>query len=67
MQILDGDIKKKGTVAFASQDPWIVNGTARENILFGRPFEKDWYRIEFSFINYFFVLFHLYYIRKFLW
>ncbi|CAG5117590.1 unnamed protein product, partial [Candidula unifasciata] len=43
MQILEGDIKVTGTVAFSSQDPWIMNGTARENILFGKPFEKERY------------------------
>lgn len=44
MQILEGNIKVTGTVAFSSQDPWIMNGTARENILFGKPLEKERYR-----------------------
>ncbi|KAK0041417.1 multidrug resistance-associated protein 5 [Biomphalaria pfeifferi] len=43
MQILDGDLKVSGSIAFVSQDPWIVNGTAKENILFGLPYDKEKY------------------------
>mmetsp|Transcript_18358 Transcript_18358/g.26582 ORF Transcript_18358/g.26582 Transcript_18358/m.26582 type:complete len:1406 (-) Transcript_18358:280-4497(-) len=31
------------TMAYASQDSWIMDGTVRENILMGRPFEQSWY------------------------
>eukprot|EP00550_Attheya_septentrionalis_P002538 CAMPEP_0198285332 /NCGR_PEP_ID=MMETSP1449-20131203/4662_1 /TAXON_ID=420275 /ORGANISM="Attheya septentrionalis, Strain CCMP2084" /LENGTH=1282 /DNA_ID=CAMNT_0043982737 /DNA_START=271 /DNA_END=4119 /DNA_ORIENTATION=+ len=30
-------------LAYASQDPWIMDGTVRENILFGAPFDESWY------------------------
>ncbi|KAH9508717.1 Multidrug resistance-associated protein 5 [Bulinus truncatus] len=43
MQVLEGDLKVGGSIAFSSQDPWIVNGTAKENILFGLPFDKEKY------------------------
>ncbi|XP_035827891.1 multidrug resistance-associated protein 5 [Aplysia californica] len=43
MQLLEGEIKLSGSMAFLSQEPWIMNGTARENILFGRDFDKDRY------------------------
>ena len=33
----------KGKVSYSSQDPWVFSGTLRENILFGSPFEKQWY------------------------
>lgn len=31
------------SLAYASQDPWIMDGTVRENILLGLPFKKNWY------------------------
>ncbi|XP_059159542.1 ATP-binding cassette sub-family C member 5-like [Physella acuta] len=39
MQVLEGELKVNGSIAFLSQDPWIVNGTARDNILFGLPYD----------------------------
>lgn len=36
--------KQKGlSVALATQDPWIMNGSVRENILMGRPFDQVFY------------------------
>ncbi|KAJ7060888.1 hypothetical protein C8F01DRAFT_176953 [Mycena amicta] len=32
-----------GRIAYAAQDPLIIPGTIRENILFGREFEDGWY------------------------
>ena len=32
------------TIAYAPQDPWIMNGTVRENILLGLEFDKNWYQ-----------------------
>jgi len=31
------------SIAYASQDPWIMDGTVRENILMGKPFDGAWY------------------------
>ncbi|KNE72605.1 hypothetical protein AMAG_17047 [Allomyces macrogynus ATCC 38327] len=33
-----------GRVAYVSQTSWIMNGTVRDNILFGREYDKDLYR-----------------------
>ncbi|KAI8850776.1 P-loop containing nucleoside triphosphate hydrolase protein [Chytridium lagenaria] len=30
-------------IAFASQTPWILSDTIRNNILFGRPYRPDWF------------------------
>lgn len=40
---LDGDVKVHGKIAYASQVPWIINGTVRENILFGHKFDPEFY------------------------
>ena len=32
-----------GTISYASQEPWIFSGTLKENILFGKPFDKIWF------------------------
>jgi len=47
---LAGDMRKTlGTVtmganrAFCPQYAWIQNATAKENIMFGKPFRRDWY------------------------
>jgi ABC-type multidrug transport system fused ATPase/permease subunit len=31
-------------IAIVTQDPWIFNGTIRENILFGSFYNPEWYR-----------------------
>ena len=41
--MLDGSIAKKGKFAFAGEDPWIVSGTIRENILMGLDYDEEWY------------------------
>lgn len=40
-----GRMKRKpnSTIAYAPQDPWIMDGTVRENILLGRPLDSDFY------------------------
>ncbi|KAK7474400.1 hypothetical protein BaRGS_00034354, partial [Batillaria attramentaria] len=40
MQLLSGTTKVTGRIAYVGQDPWIINGTARENILFGQPYDE---------------------------
>jgi len=40
---LDGSVDIKGTVSYASQEPWIFSGTLKENILFGQPFDEAWF------------------------
>lgn len=38
-----GEVRTK-RVCYASQTPWIMSGTMRDNILFGLPMEEDHYR-----------------------
>lgn len=40
---LDGEVKVCGKVAYVSQVPWIINGTVRENILFGHKYDPEFY------------------------
>lgn len=40
---LDGDVRLHGKVAYVSQVPWIVNGTVKENILFGHKYDAEFY------------------------
>nr|AYM45166.1 ATP-binding cassette subfamily C member 8a [Carassius auratus] len=40
----DGDIRKRGAVAYASQKPWLLNTTVAENITFEMPLIKQRYR-----------------------
>ncbi|KAJ8030792.1 hypothetical protein HOLleu_27302 [Holothuria leucospilota] len=38
-----GEIFKEGTMAYTSQQPWVFAGTLKENIVFGRPYNKTKY------------------------
>ncbi|XP_063053419.1 ATP-binding cassette sub-family C member 8 [Engraulis encrasicolus] len=40
----DGDIRKRGSVAYASQRPWLLNATLVENITFEMPLIKERYQ-----------------------
>lgn len=37
----DTNVKVRGPVAYASQIPWLLSGTVRENILFGLPLDQQ--------------------------
>lgn len=41
---LSGSVDVIGSLGYSSQDPWVFSGTVKENILFGQPFEEDWYK-----------------------
>ncbi|KAG0227715.1 hypothetical protein BGW41_003704 [Actinomortierella wolfii] len=44
-----GTIKTYGTIAYVPQQAWIIHGTLRDNILFGKPFDQEKYdRIIFA-------------------
>lgn len=43
LPIKSGSIQVNGTISYASQEPWIFAGTVRQNILFGREYEKERY------------------------
>ncbi|XP_032894884.1 ATP-binding cassette sub-family C member 8 isoform X2 [Amblyraja radiata] len=41
---IDVEVRKRGSVAYAAQKPWLLNRTVEENITFGNPFNKQRYR-----------------------
>ncbi|KAK4056218.1 hypothetical protein OIO90_002659 [Microbotryomycetes sp. JL221] len=41
----DGKVTLRGTVAFCSQQPWIMGGTVKSNIVFGHEFDQEFYNI----------------------
>ncbi|EPX71531.1 glutathione S-conjugate-exporting ATPase Abc2 [Schizosaccharomyces octosporus yFS286] len=43
MYKLNGSVFRCGSVAYAAQQPWILNATIQENILFGLEFDADFY------------------------
>jgi ATP-binding cassette subfamily C (CFTR/MRP) protein 4 len=43
MEILGGKIEVNGTVFYLAQEPWIFPATVRQNILFGKDFNKEKY------------------------
>ncbi|KAI5919203.1 P-loop containing nucleoside triphosphate hydrolase protein [Camillea tinctor] len=43
MQKTSGSVAWGASYAICPQQPWIQNATVRENIIFGRPFERNWY------------------------
>ncbi|KAK5652526.1 hypothetical protein OQA88_10432 [Cercophora sp. LCS_1] len=38
-----GDVEVHGTVAFVAQNPWIMNATVKENIIFGYRYDSNFY------------------------
>lgn len=44
MEKFSGLINVHGKIAYAPQQPWIQNATIRDNILFGRPFDEEFYK-----------------------
>jgi ABC-type multidrug transport system fused ATPase/permease subunit len=44
MNCSEGSVRINGTVAYADQNPWILNDTVRNNILFGEPFDEIQYK-----------------------
>ncbi|KAF9114127.1 hypothetical protein BGX27_000106 [Mortierella sp. AM989] len=43
MHKYSGTVRSFGTLAYVSQSAWILNDTVRNNILFGRPYDKERY------------------------
>lgn len=43
LEPLRGEVSIVGNLGYAAQEPWVYSGTLRENILFGRPYEEEWY------------------------
>ncbi|EDK40781.2 hypothetical protein PGUG_04879 [Meyerozyma guilliermondii ATCC 6260] len=40
---LDGEVRVHGKVAYAPQVPWIMNGTVKDNIIFGHKYDAEFY------------------------
>lgn len=57
LPIASGQLSVKGRVAYTSQDPWLFQGSVRDNILFGRDFESDWYIHELKIALFHFISF----------
>ena len=38
-----GRVCVRGSIAYCAQAPWIQNATLRDNVLFGKPFESEYY------------------------
>eukprot|EP00884_Botryococcus_braunii_P005633 jgi/Botrbrau1/15070/Bobra.0286s0003.1 len=45
MQGCSGRVMVRGSVAYVAQQPWIMSGTVRDNILFGVPFREAQYNL----------------------
>ncbi|KAL6644155.1 hypothetical protein ACP70R_018921 [Stipagrostis hirtigluma subsp. patula] len=43
MPKLDGTVRVSGSKAYVPQTAWILSGNIRDNILFGKPYEKEKY------------------------
>lgn len=41
--LASGTIKSTNSIAYVPQTPWIFSGTLQENVLFGQPFDEEWY------------------------
>ncbi|KAJ2804590.1 hypothetical protein H4R20_002444 [Coemansia guatemalensis] len=41
----NGHVAVRGNVAYVPQQPWILNATLRDNILFGSDFDQDFYEL----------------------
>eukprot|EP00057_Strongylocentrotus_purpuratus_P011079 XP_011665553.1 PREDICTED: multidrug resistance-associated protein 5 isoform X2 [Strongylocentrotus purpuratus] len=44
MYTINGKIERAGTIAYASQQAWIMNTTVKQNIVFNQPFDSKRYR-----------------------
>lgn len=40
---IQGSVEARGTTAYASQQPWILNATVKENIVFGYKYDSEFY------------------------
>lgn len=40
-KLVRGDMEIKGKIAYVEQDPFIFPGTVKENILFGKDYDKE--------------------------
>ena len=44
LPVFSGNIRRSyNTLAYAAQDPWIMDGTVKENIIMGMELDQEWY------------------------
>lgn len=44
MNKIEGNVFLDGNIAYVPQTPWIINDSFRENILFGRKYDEQFYK-----------------------
>lgn len=44
MFVKEGTVEVRGTLAYVAQDPWLVNGSIKDNILFGSRYDPEFYQ-----------------------
>ncbi|XP_012274704.1 probable multidrug resistance-associated protein lethal(2)03659 [Orussus abietinus] len=44
ISLVQGDVKVKGKLSYASQEAWVFGASVRQNILFGQPYERHRYQ-----------------------
>lgn len=44
LPITSGEVKVRGKVAYASQEPWVFGGSVKQNVIFGSEFDEAKYR-----------------------
>lgn len=53
LPLYEGKISVRGTISYASQEPWLFSGSVKENILFDSPMDNDRYnQVNAVFLNY---------------
>ncbi|KAH9884583.1 P-loop containing nucleoside triphosphate hydrolase protein [Xylariomycetidae sp. FL2044] len=40
---LEGHVRVRGSIAYVAQQPWIMNATVKENIIFGHRYDSNFY------------------------
>ncbi|OMJ89258.1 hypothetical protein SteCoe_8646 [Stentor coeruleus] len=41
--LAEGEVKANGRISLASEEPWIISGTIKQNILMGLGMDEEWY------------------------